>query len=592
MISDLQFYSLPASIASGEYPLFSDSTDLTPYLIHTVKDVKISADLDQDRTVPTFEGYETASMVKTSAGWYWVVGVRTSTMYNDSIVVAMHYCASTSMIKSGDSIKGIWSRRPIFDPTQHQLMSQADMIKSRSVKVPKLSGNLYNAETKESDPNSTDLYWVQITSSVLIEQNTGEETQVLHTGNMTVYGMFATLDTVGLTSNKYLLWYDGYKEGNRFLNSYPSIQQIINDPYGFIGLEASTILDISIIPVCPYNYEEKTWNFYHASITTPIEASGVRYNLLNEDGNDVYPDVGKTVNGVVYRVYNLGTGGDKAIWFRGYPIARTDVVTLSSISTMERLNSSIQIKNWEGNVIGSFPIISDKLTCNLSYICDSSGIYTVIRNIESDQHIIIPSCKLPWVGTSWDAYKAYSMDTDRKAIEFAQSQYNKQFEIDMTNAVFNGILGAGLGAASGGPLGAGLSLASGIGGLATGAISGSLGRDLNNMKLKQDLELTEMRARSAPSTGYNTSYGLNQVMLMKRFGASIDLISPYNLTTDKFNGIVEQFGYPTEGAQTLSINGGYYKGRVLAQQNNKVFSGIKFERLQEEFNNGLKFVII
>ena len=111
MISDMQFYSLPASIASGEYPLFSDSTDLTPYLIHTIKDVKISADLDQDRTVPTFEGYENASMVKTSVGWYWVVGVRTSTMYNDSIVVAMHYCASTSMIKSGDSIIGIWTRR-------------------------------------------------------------------------------------------------------------------------------------------------------------------------------------------------------------------------------------------------------------------------------------------------------------------------------------------------------------------------------------------------------------------------------------------------------------------------------------------------
>ena len=57
MISDMQFYSLPASIASGEYPLFSDSTDLTPYLIHTIKDVKISADLDQDRPDPTFDGH-------------------------------------------------------------------------------------------------------------------------------------------------------------------------------------------------------------------------------------------------------------------------------------------------------------------------------------------------------------------------------------------------------------------------------------------------------------------------------------------------------------------------------------------------------
>lgn len=592
MISDLSFYKLPASIASGEYPLFSDSTDLTPYLIHAIKDVKISADLDQDRTVPIFEGYENASMVKTSVGWYWVVGVRTSTMYNDSIVVAMHYCASTSMIKAGDSIKGIWTRRATFDSTQHQLMSQGDMVRSRNKYIESLSTLLWNGETKESDSEYTNIYWVQIASNVFIEQTTGSENQTKHTGNLTIYGTFATDKTVGLTSNKYLSWYPEWDANGRYLNSYPSIQQIINAPNQFIGLEASTILDISIIPVCPYNYDIKGWNFSQATLTDPISASGSYIVLTNEDGGDVYPDVGKTVNNVRYRVYNLGTGGDKAIWNRGYPIARTETITLDSITEKERLNSSIQIKNWEGGIIGSFPIVSNKVSCNLSYICDSSGIYTIMYNNESKRHIIIPSCKLPWVGTAWDTYKAYSMDTDRKAIEFAQQQYNKQFEIDTTNAIFNGILGAGLGAASGGPVGLGMGLASGIGGLATGIISGSMSRDLNNMKLKQDLELTEMRARSAPSTAYNTSYGLNQVMLMTRYGISIDLISPNGLTDEKYSQYVQEFGYPTEGVQTLSISAGYYKGRVLAQQNNKVFSGIKFERLQEEFNNGLKFVII
>ena len=161
MISDMQFYSLPASIASGEYPLFSDSTDLTPYLIHTVKDVKISADLDQDRTVPTFEGYENASMVKTSVGWYWVVGVRTSTMYNDSIVVSMHYCASTSMIKSGDNIKGIWTRRSKalgYDVKVQQAISNAPMKSNIKVQLPKMQAKTQFGIDDVSDAQSKMLW--------------------------------------------------------------------------------------------------------------------------------------------------------------------------------------------------------------------------------------------------------------------------------------------------------------------------------------------------------------------------------------------------------------------------------------------------
>ena len=102
-----------------------------------------------------------------------------------------------------------------------------------------------------------------------------------------------------------------------------------------------------------------------------------------------------------------------------------------------------------------------------------------------------------------------------------------------------------------------------------------------------------MRLRASPATTYNTAYGANQLNLMERFGGGIYIAMPANLSNDEFIRYIDEFGYPTEGIQTLMITSGYYKGRILAKQTaEKTFSGMKFERLQEEFNNGLKFVII
>ena len=259
---------------------------------------------------------------------------------------------------------------------------------------------------------------------------------------------------------------------------------------------------------------------------------------------------------------------------------------------MELNLGQLQVKNWEGNIVASLPIVSKTNTIYMNYISDSTGLYTLLQHVESKQHVIINSAKLPYLGSQWETYRVYSLDTDRKALEFAQEQYDKQFQMNMASAVFNGVVGAGLGAASGGSAGAIGAGVGAVGGLTSGVASGILGKEMNDMKLRQDQQLTEMRLRASPATTYNTAYGLNQLDLMERFGGGIYISMPANLSNDEFNHYVDEFGYPTEGVQTLTIGTGYYKGRVLAQQNNKVFSGIRFERLQEEFNNGLKFVII
>ena len=604
MISDMQFYSLPASIASGEYPLFSDLTNLAPYLIHTIKDVKISADLDQDRTVPTFEGYENASMVKTSVGWYWVVGVRTSTMYNDSIVVAMHYCASTSMIKSGDSIKGIWTRRSKAlgcDVKVQQAVSNSPMKSTRKVQLPYMYANTQFGTDSVSDEQFK-IYWVQITSSNYIKND-----QTVVKGHITRYGTFALNRDVTNSLYGYLAWdTSGDKD---YVPAYPRIGDIINNIDATLGIESSSVLDISVIPICPYIFE--SFDVVHTGQFVPGQPEPEnewvnQYTVLKSGDNIIKPWVGKDVPIEVgeipgqttrktfkFRVYNLDYNwGIEPISTAIYnPVKHEDTLSFT-LSDMELNLGQFQVKSWEGNIIASLPVVSKTNTIYVNYISDSTGLYTLLQHVESKQHVIINSAKIPYLGSQWETYRTYSLDTDRKALEFAQAQYDKQFQMNMASAVFNGVVGAGLGAASGGSAGAIGAGVGAIGGLASGIASGILGKEMNDMKLRQDQQLTEMRLRASPATTYNTAYGLNQLDLMERFGGGIYISMPANLSSDEFIRYVDEFGYPTEGVQTLTIGTGYFKGRVLAQQNNKVFSGIKFERLQEEFNNGLKFVII
>ena len=604
MISDLQFYRLPASIASGEYPLFSDTTDLTPYLIHTIKDVKISADLDQDRTVPTFEGYEDASMVKTSVGWYWVVGVRTSTMYNDSIVVAMHYCASTSMIKSGDSIKGIWTRRSKalgYDVKVQQAVSNSPMTSNIKVQLPYMYAKTQFGTDSVSDEQFK-MYWVQITSSNYIKND-----QTVVKGHITRYGTFALNRDITNSLYGYLAW-DTSGDKN-YVPAYPRIGDIINNIDATLGIESSSVLDISVIPICPYIFESfdvaKTGPFVPGQPEPENEWIN-QYTVLKSGNNIIKPWVGKDVSIEVgeipgqtttktfkFRVYNLDYNwGIEPISTAIYnPVKHEDTLSFT-LSDMELNLGQFQVKSWEGNIIASLPVVSKTNKIYVNYISDSTGLYALLQHVESKQHVIINSAKLPYLGSQWETYRTYSLDTDRKALEFAQAQYDKQFQMNMASAVFNGVVGAGLGAASGGSAGAIGAGVGAIGGLASGVASGILGKEMNDMKLRQDQQLTEMRLRASPATTYNTAYGLNQLDLMERFGGGIYISMPANLSNDDFINYIDEFGYPTEGIQTLTITAGYYKGRILAQQNNKVFSGIRFERLQEEFNNGLKFVII
>lgn len=581
-IQKVRFYTLPGSMITGEYPLFSNQSLLAQTPIATYE-CKVTADADQAITVPHFWGYETVSMVYVGAvGYYWVVGVHTSTSSNEAITFNLHYAAATSQIRKGQSIKGIWSRRPTPDPGIRQTLSSKPTFSGPMLKFPSLKSKLYLLGSADTVDHK--VYWIQISSSEYID-NSG----TIHTDHYCRYGLFA-VDTGSTGWLGVGIVYSDPTTQSAYQPAYPTVDDVINNVDQYLGIQSTSIIDISVVPVCPYKYTG-----------IKVNSSTVGFQLTDSDGNGYEPTVGKNIT------IKSGTSilSDTQFNFRCYnltPDFSIDKGTTAVKNPQEadqwkdylwltdcQLNiDTWDLRDWCGNVIAAITPYAEKTWIYLDYICDTTGIYTVVTNDSNSSHYIISSAKLPWVGSQWETYKAYSMDTDRKTIQFAQEQYDKQSQIEMISGIANGVIGAGIAGASGGAAGLAGGIISGVGSIATSAVSSALGRDLNNLKLSQDQQLTEARARASPGTAYATAYGKNQLKLMEMFDGGIYGNYPVNAyTQSKWQEWIDEVGCPTEGVQTLEITAGYYKGRILSAVG---VTGTLFNRLNEEFNSGIRFI--
>lgn len=572
-IQRVRFYTLPGSMITGEYPLFSKSSLLaqTPIAAY---DCKVTADADQSITVPYFWSYETVSMVYIGAvGYYWVVGVHTSTSSNEAITFNLHYAAATSLIRKGHSVKGMWTRRPTPDPGIRQTLSSKPTFSGQMLRFPTMTAGSYHYSTDDQK-----LYWIQISGTSYIDSS-----GTSHTDHYCRYGLFAA---DGATSSLSTTLGIGYKkgDGSNYYYQYPKIDDVINNIDQYLGIESSSIVDISVIPICPYKYAVRSKDDY------------TWVSLTDSSGDDILPKIGKNIQ------IKLSSAVTATFALRCYNLTPdynidSDVATPQDADhwkdylwiTDYQLNTDTwDLRDWCGNTIAAITPFAEKTNFTIDYICDTTGIYTVVTNSSNGSHYILNSAKLPWVGSQWETYKAYSMDTDRKAIQFAQEQYDRQSQIEMLSGIANGVIGAGIAGASGGAAGLAGGLISGVGSVATSAVGSALGRDLNSFKLAQDQELTEARARASPGTAYATAYGKNQIKLMEMFEAGIYGNYPIDsYTRSTWQAWIDEVGCPTEGVQTLEITAGYYKGRILSAAG---VTGTLFNRLNEEFNSGIRFI--
>ena len=531
----IELLSMPCSLTSGEYPLLtSASQSLTPYLKKSYTG-KYREDLRQSLTLPEFSGWTTVNMLRFGGRMWWVLDSRTSSDTSGAIRFEVSCCGPSSLLHKGDSIKGIYSRLPTRECPYRQFQPRSSSMKfSRSVELTGLQN--FRGHTT---------FWVQITATAdMIAKEYASATEIaLEQGRTTRYGFFAAM-----TDDLQPVEVAGVAGGSK----YPTIPDIINNIED-IGLTASVITDISISRRCPYVYGVGT---------SHISLIGLSPNV--------------TIRNTLTSFYRL-EGLDLSL----YSASRTMTLT-----NLERDCGSVSICNEQGNGIVSVPTAWDSdVTVDCQCVSDYNSLTT--RLSIGGYEYTLPEGHLPWTGSTWEEYRAYSLAFDRQAMEQSIQYANQRTRLGIAEAGANAISNVAMGAIGGNPLS-----------IATGAISGAVsfgiqtwsameGQRIAEAESRATQALSERRVQAQPGTAYNSGYGVIYCWNAIKHPACIQLEMPSGLTQEIYDDYVEQFGYPAENARTYTIRKGFIQGRLL---DNSLTRGRLFDSANSDLQRGIRFV--
>lgn len=539
----VSFYKMRGSLSSGEYPLLSSGQDLAQYHLNT-QTVKYAKGLQTRVTVPQFTGWETANVTQMDGAFYWITESKESTTYNGSAEFILDYMGPTSLFKRGDTVQAALKRAPtnICPYMQDQLTSDLMSISSRYA--------FEELDCPKSKP-AFETFWIQIS---------GHD----NSGNIKQFGGFIA--------------YDPDEGGFDWLNTIysPLTQDYV--PFGewmtnittYTGMTAEDIDDVSVSRRCPYKCARQL-----------ITGSVYSVYLIDSLGNTVNPTV--SGNYVLYNITQLKLAGT-------IPPANTQTVTID-LSVYERTYGHVGLYDWNKNEIMSIPGNAvQTLTVTAEMMADISGIYCCISVL--DDYISVPEGKLPYFGNTAATYKAYSMDTDRLAMQYAIQTAHMNRETSDTVALGNALAGFGnnimIGALGGNPV----SVASGILGATasgiTSAYESSRAMELSIIQAQQNYELSEKRAIDQPSSGYNVGYGSIYAYMNERNPLAVCVKMPRNLDSDYYDAWAENYGFPAEGVKTVTITNGYYQGKLLSTDVDR--TGMYWDECNKTFMQGFKFI--
>ena len=538
-IRTVQFLSLPVSLTSGEYPLLTSATqDLSSYILKEYT-MNLPEDLQLSVTAPDFALWETCNMVRIAdveGRLYWVVGAEMVTNNQKAVRFALTYCGPSSLIHKGDTIVGLFSRLPSNKCPwlQRQAITSA-LEHTRTVTLPHIA-----------DYGEYSVFWLQATA-------------LTSGGNYIRRGYFVAVDADG--SIDYNL-HCNYFDTSAPLKNYPSLKEIMTEPETYIGVTASQIVDISISHRCP-------WMAY---------ADGDFY-MLKSDESEIgylYPTV--TVGN--YICYDL----DGIYSNVSNPVEYTASVSIT-LSDLERASGSVTIRDANCASLGSIPTAyGDKITASLSMISDWTGISTYLDY--GGYRVTIPEGHIPWSGTAWAEYRAYSLAYDRQAMNNSIDYSNERVAVGLAQSAASTIQSAAMGAIGGSAAG---TVTGAIGGAASFAIStwATLKEsDISTREAQSTQALAERRVAGQPATPYNAGYGLLYCQQCQRSPASIWVEMPANLTDSIDADYTACFGYPAEGLRSVTFGEGYYKGMLYATSKLK---GPRFDKLNQTLQNGFRF---
>ena len=540
------FYKMKGSLSSGEYPLLTTGQNLSSFQVHSAT-VKYAKGLQTRIVMPTFTNWETANIAYLDNQFYWVTASKESTTYNGSIEFTLDYMGPTSFFRSGVSVKGVWKRTPtkvisyLQDQITNGIMGSSRTVDFSTMDCPKSKSYL-------------DTYWIQVS---------GHDNQ----GNIKQYGGF--------------IGYDSTEEDFDWLNSiyapsgdYLPYGKWMNDLHTYTGLTIDDVDDISISKRCPYQV-----------IKQQIPDSTLYRLSLKSNATPGYKEPDLVGSYYLYDLTSLKLSGAMLVIPKN-----TSTITIT-LSDNERLLSHISLKDWNKNDLMVIDAgRSSSITITATMHADISGIYCVVKVF--DDQISIPEGKLPYFGNSASTYKAYSMDSDRMAMQYAiqTAHYNRETSDMVTagNTVSSALQGLAIGGMTGNPVTAVSGVMSGIASGITNAYQNTRAMDLSLIQAKQDYELSKKRAIDQPTSGYNVSYGSVYAYLNELSPMVIDIRMPVNLTTTDISAWGDNYGYPCEGEHDVSVAKGYYQGKLLSDGDAK--SGMYWDECNKTFMQGFKFI--
>ena len=548
-IRSVEFLQMPCSLSSGEYPLLSSATQSLAGHTKATISCRVLDDLRQKIRVPVFSGWADCNMVRMGGNLYWILEANTSTDSEASVEMIVSYCGPSSIMHKNDSVVGTFERLPVNKcPWLGRQAISSGLEHVETYKLPRITPIGGDSDT------STGVYWLQVTMTIGTD-----EPEYLQKG------CFVRVDSDGNRSNR-VGFYDDLESKVYY---YPSLDEIMSDPAESFLTQASQIQDISISARCPYTWKVET-------------QSGVRCYQIYQGNTRVRPKdpTSSEAPTYVYNFKNLATSGES-------PTLLTETMSFSVSDSLKLGSGTFTIRDEDTSSIGEIPrgmLTSGALTLTMQCVADLTGMTTFVTY--GGYTAGIPEGHIPYLGSQWDEYRAYSMAYDRQAMEQSIDYSNQRVAVGIAQNAASTIQSAAMGAIGGNVAGA---VTGAIGGTASFAISTwatMRESEISEAESRATQALAERRVQGQPCTAYNTGYGLIYALRCLVTPASIWVEMPAGLTASIDQDYTTCFGYPAEGLRSITVQEGYIKGRIY---DNGVTRGPRFDRMNEALQNGILF---
>ena len=531
---------------------------------HTVTNVKVTNDMRQTITLPWDADIDKANVAVIKSKVYDITDIRAATLAgNKSMEMDLLYNPVSTMMKTGDTVYGIWDRTPSIQHKAFNVDIADDTLKtSRTIALPKLRNGVIAPS-----------FYYQITAKYNL--TTKASSSSLH-----LYGGFAAWDTYCMTDDILSIYQINTDDS---AHKYPMISEIINDIDTVIGLPPSSIVDVSISSRCPWKVKVETE--YVPSI----------YSIMNGTVEVTPIDLSAT-RGIIELG---GSGADITTDFATTTITLTD---------FERYCGRVQVCDNLGNVIHEIPTdyfdSNNQLTYSCGGVADYGGLFTKFSY--GDVVVIWPEGKIPWITDSWNEYQAYTLSYDRQILANAIKESKDQTQINKQNALANGMVNMAYAGMMGGmsivggnpPSMVGLaSTAAGIitTGLSTGIQMYTANKqgELDRRSLYAAQNAKEALMKNQPSSYYQVGYGVDYLNRSVSQGAKIKILTPANMTSTDYTNYIAYQGYPCGKYASFSLTTGVLKGTMYSTPNDSSLprgNGPEMDALRKEIALGVRLV--